>query len=118
MPLDAGHLGELISLAGIKARGGRGLKVDGNAVVVTAGTVSTIIPANPKRKWALISNDSSSYCLVYLDTYASYPSQIRLEGYGHLLINADMPWTGAVAVGAPGTGPNIQVYYHEASVET
>lgn len=80
----------------------------GDPVLFTlaAGEAAQVLNPNPSRVWALITNNTLDWCrVVFAPTGALAANGHRLDIGGSILINYDLPWTGAVVVFSPvGSG--------------
>jgi hypothetical protein len=96
MAKDGGYLGQIVSLGGIKGAPGQGLTTQTANVTTAAGIGFVCLAANPGRVWALITNEGAGD-LTYSFEGGITAAHVLLPK-GHILINRDLPWTGAVTV--------------------
>jgi hypothetical protein len=83
-----------------------------------AGYTSLALTDNPNRISALIENvtgDTTRYVIVVFDYANTTTAAVILAG-GSLQIDADLPWTGPVALYAAGSG-DCQCVVTEISIE-
>lgn len=91
---DSGYRGQLVSMAGVKGREGMGLVVYSSNPAPTTTPVIISGP-NPARYYVLITNEGSvNVQIAFNDTFTD--GFHTLFPGGSMLINKDMPWTGAI----------------------
>ena len=89
------ELQQITSLAGVIGEPGLGTHQKHTAFTLI--DEAQILDSNPGRVWALITNDSDKdvvYALASLGSGVGLTHTIR--PWGHLLLNAGLPWSGAV----------------------
>jgi hypothetical protein len=101
-----GFVGELVSLGGVKLTQGRGLKAISSYYVLAATESVQLLDPNPKRMWALITDNSLDWCrILFASTGAFAANGHRLDIGGSIIINKELPWIGAVVAYSPaGSG--------------
>jgi hypothetical protein len=99
MANETGHVGQLLSLAGVAGVPGRG-RESVPLAVATAG-IGQILPANPRRISAIVQNksDTVGFRLYLGDTTVS---GFEIKPGGTFQIDGDFPWTGLVLIEAVG----------------
>jgi len=100
---DSGYIGRMVSMAGVVGREGMGLRIYSSLPAPTATPV-LVVGANPVRLYLLITNEGTvDVEIAFNETFTD--GKHTLVPGGHILINKDMPWTGAVwARTLAGTG--------------
>jgi hypothetical protein len=84
---------------------------------LAAGESAQILNFQPRRIWALITNNSLDWCRVmFASTGALAANGHRLDIGGSVLINCDMQWIGAVVVFAPVGGGGCTLTVTEVSL--
>lgn len=109
------YYGKLKSLAGIESNGWRGLLIEMNDEVVTAGGSRIILPANPRRLWAVIqntTNDPGNTAIYFGNTSGG---AILLPQYSVVQLDQNLPFTGAV-IGLAGGAQNITYKVVECTI--
>jgi len=101
---EAGYVGQLISLAGVRGREGLGRIGMTEAVTVVAASAIVGLLSNPARLAASIQNLSVDDDLDVYFGDTSLGPKFTLPHLGYLQIDYLMPWTGPVYLYSAGTG--------------
>lgn len=113
--IEPGHVGTLVSLAGIVGRPGAGRKTEYNGGVVPFAAAQQCLPANMRRISALIQMiESTTYTSAYINVFFGSEAVARLYPRGSLLIDSNFPWCGEISLQAVTTAG--YVFVNEVSV--
>lgn len=105
---QVGYYGRIKSLAGIESNGWRGLRVMMNDEVVAAATPRIILPANPRRVWAVFqqATDDATGGIYFGNTGGGL---ILMPQYSTVQIDINLPYSGSVIGGAGAAGCTYKV---------
>lgn len=109
---ENGHVGELVSLAGVPGKVFLGRELVYASYVPITTTTSQVLFNNPKRIAALIVNSGSTDIAIRLGTTPVIGPPIQgmlLSPGGSLQIDKDLPWTGEVFVVFGASGGSLEV---------
>lgn len=113
-----GNVLPVVSLGGIAPAQGRGLKSVTALYTLLAGESAQVLDPNPRRVWALITNNTLDWCrLAFSATGALAANGHRLDIGGSVVINEQMAWIGAVVVFAPVGGGGCTVTVTEVTID-
>lgn len=94
MAQECGHWGQLVSLAGIIGRAGRGRQIETTLHVVA--NARTILTSNPNRISVIIQNTGDEALYLGLGQDPSASTGLILQIGESLQIDQNFPWIGDV----------------------
>jgi len=100
-----------------KDRNSRGVIAVTSAYTLAAGESAQILDVEPRRVWALITNNSLDWCrIMFGSTGADAANGHRLDIGGSVLINENMQWIGAMVAFAPVGGGGCTLTVTEVNI--
>lgn len=95
---EPGHMGQLVSLAGVKGTPGHGQKTTQNFITIALGFNREAVAANLSRTMLIIQNSNTSPNWIGITFGDATPAaaNIRLEPGDSIVIDKQMPWSGSI----------------------
>jgi hypothetical protein len=111
-------IGSFRTLSGLTIPNAHNLRMVLSDFTLAAAGSAQILDANPRRLWALITNNTLDWTRIIFAATGTYAlSGHRFDIGGSILINELMPWPGAVVAYSPAGSAGATLTVTDVTVD-